>query len=89
MIATRATITRFGQEMIMGPIKIFWIGVMLAVTKQVALGGGGGTPLYKPYRCVLPQPVVVFFSAFLVWKRVRFSRELRERMNVVIVSVPN
>ena len=32
-------------------------------------GGGGGTPLYKPYRYVPPQRVGLFFAA-LFWKRV-------------------
>ena len=59
--------------------------------------GGGVTPLYKPYWYVPPQRVW-FFGAFLVWKqvytlpiwvwiRVWFSRELRERTNVFIVTV--
>ena len=31
----------------------------------------------------------VYTLVILVWNRVWFSRELRERMNVVIVLVPN
>ena len=38
-------------------------------------GGGGGSPLST--------------LAVLVWNRVCFSKELRERMNVFIVSIPN
>ena len=37
--------------------------------------GGGGSPLST--------------LAVLVWNRVWFSKELRERMNVFIVSIPN
>ena len=57
-------------------------------------GGGGGSPLYKLYRYVLPHQVG-FLRRFgqkmghtlpiLVWNQVCFSRELRECMNVFIV----
>ena len=47
----------------------------------------GGTPLFKPYRYVLPQGYG--FCAVLVWRRVWFSRELRQCMNVFIVSIQN
>ena len=61
-------------------------------------GGGVVTPLYKPYRYVLPHRVG--FCAVLVWKRVDafpilvwnwvwFSRGLRECMNVFVVSIPS
>ena len=54
-------------------------------------GGGGVTPLYKPYRYVPPHRVgflhrfglktgLIHF-AILVWNQVWFSRELRECMN--------
>ena len=59
----------------------------------------GGTPLYKPYRYVPPQRVwflvlfglktTVYTLPILVWKRVWFSRELRQRMSVFVVSIPN
>ena len=58
--------------------------------------GGGGSPLYKLYRYVLPHQVG-FLRRFgqkmghtlpiLVWNQVCFSRELRECMNVFIVSI--
>ena len=58
----------------------------------------GGTPLYKPYRYVPLKGYGLW--AFLAWKRVYtltilvlnrvwFSRDLRECMNVFIVSIPN
>ena len=58
----------------------------------------GGSPLYKPYRYVLPQRVgglrgfglkTSIDFAHLVWIRVWFLRELREFMNVFIVSIPS
>ena len=46
----------------------------------------GGTPLYKPYRYVLPKGLGIFGPFWsentlpiLVWNRVWFLRELRER----------
>ena len=52
-----------------------------------ARGGGGSTPLYKPYRYVPPHRVGflrrvglktdVHFSHLMVWNRVWFSREPR------------
>ena len=55
----------------------------------------GGTPSNKPYRYVPPQRVW-FLRRFgpkrlstlpiLAWNRVRFSRKLRECMNVFIFS---
>ena len=61
---------------------------------------GGGTPLYKPYIYVPPQMVgflcrcglkkgILYTLPILVWNRVRFSRELRDCMNVFILSIPN
>ena len=57
-------------------------------------GGGGGSPIYKRYRYLLPHQVG-FLRRFgqkmghtlpiLVWNQVCFSRELRECMNVFIV----
>ena len=53
-------------------------------------GGGGGTPLYKPYRYVPPHRVGflcgfglktgirVYAFPILVWNRVWFLRELRD-----------
>ena len=75
-------------------------GVVVVVV--VVVGGGGGqggfTLFYKPDRYV-PPPRVWFLGLFclkkfihfahLVWNRVWFSRELRERMNIFIVSVLN
>ena len=64
-------------------------------------GGGEETPVYKLYRYVPPhRPIGQGFCAVLVWtgvytspilvlNRVWFSRELRECMNVFIVSIPN
>ena len=49
--------------------------------------GGGGSPLYKPYRYVPLQRAG--FCAVLVWNRVWLSRELRVCPNVFIVSIPN
>ena len=59
--------------------------------------GGGGTPLYKPYRYVSPHRVGVFapfwsenwYRLIFDRNRVWLSRGLRECMNVFIVSVPN
>ena len=61
-------------------------------------GGGGGTLLYKPYRYVPPHRVG-FLPRFGVKTDIHFahfglesgmvSRELRECMNVFIVSIPN
>ena len=60
--------------------------------------GGGGTLLYKPYRYVPPHRVG-FLPRFGVKTDIHFahfglesgmvSRELRECMNVFIVSIPN
>ena len=47
----------------------------------------GGTPLFKPYRYVPPQGV--WFLHRFGLKSVIFSRELRECMNVFIVSIQN
>ena len=41
MITTRATITEISQEIIIGPIMVFWTGVIAALTKQITRGGGG------------------------------------------------
>ena len=58
----------------------------------------GGTPLYKLYRYVPPGRVrylrrfglkTGIVLPILIWNRVWFSRELRECMNVFIVSIPN
>ena len=55
-------------------------------TGKIPEGGGGGIPLYKPYRYVPPHLVgflrrfglkPVYTSPILVWSRVWFSRELR------------
>ena len=53
--------------------------------------GGGGTPIYKPYRYVPPQRVGFLLLTLLisVWNWARFSRELREFTDVFIVSIPN
>ena len=60
--------------------------------------GGGGTPLYKLYRYVPPHRVgfirrfglkTGIHFAHLVWNRVWILRELRECMNVFIVSIPD
>ena len=63
-----------------------------------SLPGGGGNPLHKLYRYVLPHQVG-FLQCLglkmqntlltLVWNRVGFSRELREYMNVFITLIPN
>ena len=74
-------------------------GVVVVVVVVVGGGGQGGfTLFYKPDRYV-PPPRVWFLGLFclkkfihfahLVWNRVWFSRELRERMNIFIVSVLN
>ena len=63
-------------------------------------GGGGGTLLYKTYKYVQPKGPVGFLGLsgvttgqytlpILVWNRVWFSRELRKRINMFIVSIPN
>ena len=58
----------------------------------------GGTPLYKLYRYVPPGRVrylrrfglkTGIVLPILIWNRDWFSRELRECMNVFIVSIPN
>ena len=36
-----------------------------------------------------PENGGVYILPILVWNRVWFSRELRERVNLVIVSIPN
>ena len=63
----------------------------------LARGRGSGTPLYKPCRFVPPQRVWILGRfglntgvdfPTLVWNRVWFSIELRESMNVLIVSIP-
>ena len=48
---------------------------------------GAGTPLDKPNRYVPPQRVG--FLPILVLNWVWFSRKLRERMNVLIISIPH
>ena len=58
----------------------------------------GVTPLYKPYSYMPPYRVGflrrfglktgIHFAHF-VWNRVWFLRELRECMNVFIISIPN
>ena len=48
---------------------------------------GGGTPFYKLYRYVPPYRVCRVW--FLRWFGLKFFRELRECMNVFIVSIPN
>ena len=73
--------------------------ISLLTISSIGRGGGGGTPLYKPHRYVPPVKRYGFW-AFLVWKRVYtlpilvrnrvwFSKELRECMNVFVVSLPN
>ena len=61
-------------------------------------GGGRFTPLYKPFRFVPPLRVwdLGLFGqktgkdfSILVRNRGWFSGELRESMNVFIVSIPN
>ena len=52
--------------------------------KASGRGGGGGTPLYKLYRYLLPHQV-----QFLHRLGVKFFRELQECMNVFIVAIPN
>ena len=47
----------------------------------------GGTPLFKPYRYVPPQGI--WFLHRFGLKSGIFSRELRECMNVFIVSIQN
>jgi len=63
-----------------------------------SLPGGGGTPLYKLYRYVLPHQAGFLHHLglkmqntllILVWNRVGFSRELRECTNVFIALIPN
>ena len=66
--------------------------------KNLPPRGGGGTPLYKLYRYVLPQRVGFLrgfglktgthFDHFGL-NRVWFLRGLRDCMNVFIVSIPN
>ena len=61
--------------------------------------GGGGTPLYKLYRNVPPHwlgflrrfglKTGIHFAHFCLESGIYFSRELREGMNVFIVSIPN
>ena len=62
--------------------------------------GGGGTLLYKLYRCVLPQRVwflscfglkkgIDKFLTIMVLNRVWFSREPREHINVFVFSTLN
>ena len=73
-----------------------WISEM--VDSQRGAYPAGGTPLYKLYRFV-PPGRVGYLSRFglktgivlpiLVWNRDWFSRELRECMNVIIVSILN
>ena len=60
-------------------------------------GGGGGNPIYKPYRYVPPQRVGILCPSF--WLKMGidfahfglesswFSKELRECTNVVVVSI--
>ena len=58
-----------------------------------------GTPSYKPYRPDVPPQRVGFRAslvikrgvdfAHLVWNLVWFTRELRERMRVFLVLIPN
>ena len=59
---------------------------------------GGSTPLYKIYRYVPPHRVgfmrrfglkTGIHFAHLVWNRVWILRELRDCMNVFIVSIPD
>ena len=69
---------------------------MLAVTKQVAGGGGGeggGTPLYKPYRYLPPRPVV-FFSLFglktgMVFEGTTVAHERSYRFNSKLILERN
>ena len=61
--------------------------------KNHSRGGGGGTPLLKPYKYVPPQRVgfstVLVCVLILVWNQVWFSRALRQCLDVFIVSIPN
>ena len=71
-------------------IPIFFnpISILALNHRTFRRGGGGGTPLYKPYRYVPPQRVGVFAPytlSILVWNLVWFSRELRECLNLFIV----
>ena len=50
--------------------------------------GGGVTPLYKLYRNVPPH-WIGFLHLFGLKTNIWFSRELKECMNVFIVSIPN
>ena len=79
--------------------KVFGKGVerALALAAQPG-GGGGGTPLYKLYRYVPPY-WVGFLRRFGLKTGINFAhfglesgwflRELRECMNIFIVSIPN
>ena len=73
-----------------------WISEM--VDSQRGAYPAGGTPLYKLYRYVPPGRVgylrrfglkTGIVLPILVWNRDWFSRELRECMNVFIVSILN
>ena len=61
--------------------------------KNHSRDGGGGTPLFKPYKYVPPQRVgfatVLVCVLILIWNQVWFSRALRQCLDVFIVSIPN
>ena len=78
-----------------------WLPKFLGwINYPVGEGGGGGVLPYVGYIGRVPPHLVTFFCPFLVWKRVYtlpilvwnrvwFLRELRECMNVFIISIPN
>ena len=80
-------------------VLVGWVSAVLCdfkVTPKAPVWGD--TPLYKPCRYVPPQMVWVWAFpvckrvrtlSILVWNRVWFSGELRQRVNVFTASIPN
>ena len=80
-------------------VLVGWVSAVLCDFKVTPKAPPGGyTPLYKSYRYVpllrlwvwaFPVCKRVYTLSILVWNRVWFSGELRQRVNVFTASIPN
>ena len=68
--------------------RTFTVDVMRRQSAPFARGGGG-ILLYKPHRYVPSHPQTVWFLRRFGLELGMVSRELRECMEVFIVSIPN
>ena len=75
-------------------------GMFFRVSSLYNFSGGGATPLYKPYKYVPPLRVgflrrfglktgISWFCPFWSGSGYGFTKELRLRINVFVVSIPN